>query len=74
MTKQALICIILGVGVGAALALMFAPQSGRDIRHNLAKSVEGGLKDGQEAIDPMVKRLEKDFIDLRKKVEDRISS
>jgi len=74
MTKQALFCILLGVGTGAALALLFAPTSGKHIRENIAKTVEGGLKDSQDAIDPMVKRLEKDFIDLRKKVEDRVTS
>jgi gas vesicle protein len=54
------------------LALLFAPSSGKKVRDNLAKSVGEGLNTGQEAIEPVVKRLEKEFGELRKSVEERL--
>jgi gas vesicle protein len=54
------------------LALLFAPSSGKKIRDNLARSVGEGLNTGQEAMEPMLKRLEKEFSELRKSVEDRL--
>ena len=50
----------------------FAPVSGKKIRDNLARSVGEGLNNGQETIEPLVKRLEKEFGELRKSVEDRL--
>ena len=70
--RLTLLYLIVGLGIGAALALHFAPTSGRKLRDELAKTVEDGLQNGREAVAPMVKRLEKDFDDLHKNVEERI--
>jgi len=64
--------LLLGLGIGAVLALLFAPTTGKATRHDLAKNVEDGLRNGREALDPVVKRLEKEFADLRKNVEERM--
>lgn len=71
-TVLTLVFLMFGLGIGAVLALLFAPSSGKKVRDNLAKSVGEGLNTGQEAIEPVVKRLEKEFSELRKSVEDRL--
>jgi gas vesicle protein len=71
-TALALFFLALGLGIGTAMALLFAPSSGKKVRHNLAQSVEAGLKDGRDAVEPVVQRLEEEFAELRKKVEERL--
>lgn len=66
-----LVFMALGLGIGAALALMFAPKSGEKIRKEIAESVEDRF--GRDA-NKTLHRLEKDFNDLRKKVEDRLEN
>lgn len=39
---------------------------------DLANTVEEGLNNGRDAIEPMVKQLEKEFDELRKSVEERL--
>jgi gas vesicle protein len=68
----AVIFLTLGLGVGATLALLFAPSSGNTTRHDLARSVEEGLQTGREAVEPMVKRVEKEFDGLKKNVEEHL--
>ena len=74
MLRLTLVCLIAGLGVGAVLTLLFAPGSGKKVRDDLAKTVEDGLQNGREAVEPMVKRMEKEFDDLQKSVEERINS
>ena len=71
-TVLTLIFLAFGLGIGAALALLFAPASGKKARHDLSKTVEQGLKDGREAVEPMVKRAEKEFDELKKNVEEHL--
>ncbi len=74
MIGLTLLCLTVGLGIGGVLALLFAPQSGKKIRAELAKTVEDGWQSGREAAEPMVKHLEKDFAELHKNVEERVSS
>jgi len=67
------IFMLLGLGIGAVLALMFAPKSGSQIRAELADTVEDRFDSGREATNKTLQRLEKDFADLRKRVEERLS-
>lgn len=67
-----LVFLMLGSGIGAILALLFAPSSGQSTRHDLAKSVEEGLQNGREAVQPIVKQVKKEFGDLQKNVEERL--
>jgi gas vesicle protein len=64
--------LTLGLGIGAAFALLFAPLSGKRMRHEIGQSVEEGLHTGREAVQPLVKQVEQEFVDLKKKVEDRL--
>ena len=68
-----LVFMALGLGIGAALALMFAPKRGDQLRKELAESVEESMDGGRDSAGKAVKRLEKDLGDLRKKVEDRLA-
>jgi gas vesicle protein len=71
-TILTLVCLTFGLGIGAALALLFAPTSGKTTRHDLARSVEEGMQTGREAVEPMMKRIEKEFDDLKKNVEEQL--
>jgi gas vesicle protein len=73
MKRSMLLLLVGGLSIGAAVALLFAPSTGKQTRHDLAKTVEEGLKDGREAVGPLVKQLEKEIADLRKNIEDRTS-
>jgi gas vesicle protein len=66
-TVLTLVCLAFGLGIGAALALLFAPTSGKIARHDLARSVEEGVQTGRDTVGPVVKRVEKEFDDLKKK-------
>lgn len=71
-TIAVLIFMGLGLGIGAVLALMFAPKSGEKTRAELASTLEDTFENGRETTTRAVSRLEKEFGDLRKKVEDRL--
>jgi gas vesicle protein len=67
-----LVFLTFGLGIGAALALLFAPSSGKTARHELVQGVEEGLNTGRDTFEPVLKRLEKQFHDLQKSVEERL--
>jgi gas vesicle protein len=73
-TITTLLRLILGVSIGAVVALLFAPSSGKKTRADLAKTVEEGLNTGRDAVEPLVKRMEDEIGDLRKKVEETITN
>ncbi|MCC7446468.1 MAG: YtxH domain-containing protein [Anaerolineae bacterium] len=69
-----IVFLVVGLAIGAVLALMFAPDSGEKTRKNLAKTVEDALP-FMERPDPTtqtIRRLEKEFADLRHRVEERM--
>lgn len=67
------ICILLGLGMGTAMALLFAPTAGKKTREDLRRQVEEGVQSGRERVEPAINKLEHELGDLRKKVEDRLS-
>lgn len=75
MRDRAVLAIVLltfGIGIGVVLALLFAPSSGKTTRRDLAKSVEEGLQTGRDTVEPLVKRAEKEFDELKKNVEEHM--
>jgi len=70
-TTAILAFFVIGVTVGTALALLFAPRSGEKTRHELADALDQGFDEGRKASSEAVERLEKDFADLRKRFEER---
>jgi gas vesicle protein len=67
-----LVFLMFGLGIGAGLALLFAPMSGKKARDGLTRTVEQGLKEGREIVEPMVEHVEKEFGELKKNVEERM--
>jgi gas vesicle protein len=53
-----LLFLLLGLGAGAILAILFAPKSGESIRGEIEDRVHDG-----------VKTLEKEVADLRKRID-----
>jgi len=73
MIALTLLALTLGLGIGALLALLFTPSSGKKARHDLALGIGKDWENGRDAVDPMVKRLEEKFGDLLKNIEERIT-
>ena len=73
MAAFTMLALMLGMGIGAMLALLFAPSSGKQVRQDLAQSLGDDLENGRDAVDPMMKRLEDKFAELVKKVEERVA-
>lgn len=60
--------ISLGLAVGTAVALLFAPNKGEETRQLITDAVEQGYQRGREATEEALKQLENEYPDLRKKV------
>lgn len=71
-TMLALVFLTLGMGIGTGLALLFAPTSGKKTRDGLTHTLEQGLKESREMVEPIAEQAEKEFGDLKKKVEKRV--
>jgi gas vesicle protein len=71
-TVMTLIFLMLGLGVGAIFALLFAPSSGQSSRRDLAQSVDEGLQSGRDAVQPIVKQVKKEFGDLQKTLREHL--
>lgn len=55
----------LGVGVGAAVALLFAPKSGEELREQIGDTVNDGVKQIQ-ATGADLKERAQDFVEMAK--------
>ena len=67
------VCLLLGLGMGGVLALLFAPETGKKTRDDLVHTLEDSVNSGREFIHPAVTQIEKDLAELRHKVEERLS-
>jgi gas vesicle protein len=72
-TVAVLLFLAFGIGIGAAIALLFAPESGEETRKDLEKTVNRSVDTGRDSANSALGRLEKEFSELRKRVDDRIS-
>jgi len=63
--------LVIGMAIGTALALLFAPRSGEKTRAELSGVLDHGFDEGRKASGDAIERLEKDFADLRKRIESR---
>ncbi len=66
--------LVFAMAIGIAVALFLAPESGEKTREELADRVNDRLGGGRDATSQAMKRLEKEFSDLRRKVEDRLEA
>jgi gas vesicle protein len=72
MTKLMALCLMVGLGIGAGLALLFSPLTGKKVRDDLTRMVGQSWNNGREAVEPMVKRVEKEIGDLQKTAEEHL--
>lgn len=63
--------MVIGITIGAVLALLFAPRSGEKTRAEIADALDESFNEGRKASSDAVEKLEKEFADLRKRLEDR---
>jgi gas vesicle protein len=68
-TIGAVTFLALGLGIGAVLALLFAPNVGEKTRKLVTDALEEGFKHGQEAILDAANQLEREYPELRKRIE-----
>jgi gas vesicle protein len=73
-TILALVVMLLGLGLGAVVALLFAPRKGDDIRKDIANQAGTIYDNGRETTGKAFKELQKDFDKLRGEVEDRLKN
>jgi gas vesicle protein len=71
-TAAAMTFMVLGLGIGVILALLFAPDSGDKTRKELMESAGHTFDDSREATNRALERLQRNFDDLRERVEERI--
>lgn len=71
-TVLALIVMLLGLGLGAVVALLFAPRKGDEVRKEIANQAENIYETSRESTGKAFKELQKDFDKLRSDVEDRL--
>jgi gas vesicle protein len=72
--KNTVTLLFMGLGIGAILALLFAPNSGDKTRAEITHMIEERL--GRKQMTPTeqaIKTLEREFGRLRDQVEERIA-
>ena len=69
-TKEALAFLTLGIGVGAATAMLVAPNDGNGMRDLVRNAMEEGYQRGRDAATHTLSQLEGEFPNLRKRVDD----
>ncbi|MBN1680711.1 MAG: YtxH domain-containing protein [Anaerolineae bacterium] len=69
-----LLFMALGLGIGAVIAILFAPDEGDKTRKLIAQAVEDGYKRGMETAGDTLSKLEPEFPDVRKRFNDLIGS
>jgi len=72
--SETILTFILGVGVGAAAALFFAPKSGEELRDDIVEGVTDGVNQARSSAKDLKRRAQK-LVDVAKEhVEDAIDA
>jgi gas vesicle protein len=66
------LCLLVGVAVGAGLALLLAPRSGREVRRYLARRAEDG-RDYLAAVSKEFRRQAEDVVERGKSLAARLA-
>jgi gas vesicle protein len=74
--RAVLVVVMLGLGVavGAASALLFAPEAGEKVRKALEEAIEQAAESGREQAAKAVENLQDEVDRLRSDVENRINN
>ncbi|MCC6893669.1 MAG: YtxH domain-containing protein [Anaerolineae bacterium] len=73
-TILALVVMLLGLGLGAVVALLFAPRKGEDVRNEIANQAGVLYENGRDTTNKTLKELQKDFDKLRGDIEERLKN
>ena len=65
--------LVVGLGIGALIAMLFAPGEGDKTRRMITDAVEDSYRRGRQATDDALSQLEKDIPNLRKRVDSVLS-
>ena len=71
-TAGAVMAMLIGMSVGAILALLYAPQEGSTTRHQINDTAEDYYENGRDSTKSALHRLQQEFNDFREQMEDRI--
>lgn len=71
-TMMAIVLLGFGLGVGAIMALLFAPRSGEEVRRDITDRIEPGLERARDVTSHTVENLQRDLTRLRDEMESRI--
>jgi gas vesicle protein len=66
--------LILGLALGAGVALLFAPQSGEETRRGIARSAKRAQEAAQDFVEDVSGTVAEKFSDVRATVEERIEA
>jgi gas vesicle protein len=66
--------LLLGLALGAGVALLFAPQSGEETRRGLARSAKRAQQAAQDFVEDVSGTVADKFNDVRATVEERIDA
>jgi gas vesicle protein len=70
----ALVATAIGIGMGAVIALIFAQQSGDEVRRQLGEQFENAVNQGAEVAGKAVKEAKKTADKVIGEVEDRLQN
>ena len=62
--------LLIGVGVGVALGILLAPNSGRDKRDQIVGTVKDGLDEAMAMGQKLTRRVQQTLDDARERVKD----
>jgi gas vesicle protein len=63
--RGTILTFALGVGVGAAAALLFAPKAGEELRDDISESISGGVDQVRSKARDLKQKAQR-FVDLAK--------
>lgn len=72
-TVSAIAFMLLGAGIGAVLAMLFAPEEGQEVRSEISDRVGGRVENGLETANKAIATLEEKYNDLRSYVDETLS-
>lgn len=67
-----LLSFVAGIAVGAAIAILFAPEAGIDTRRNIARRAKQVRRAAREAVDGLAEKVSDKVDSAKRHVEDRI--
>ena len=69
--------VLLAIGVGAVLGILYAPDEGYETRRKIAKrskklagTINEGIEDGRESLEEIKETLQKQIVKVNRKLEE----